>query len=83
MWLYKLTQTEVTGWDTWDACIVAASSEEEAKGIHPRSEWDSENCWEDYGYGWASSPENVTATLIGETHSFLTPCVVLSSFNAG
>lgn len=33
--LYLLTQTENSGYDTFNSCIVAAYNEEEAKSIHP------------------------------------------------
>lgn len=33
--LYLLTQNQVTGYDTYDSCVVAAESEDDAREIHP------------------------------------------------
>lgn len=35
LYLYLLTQQERTGYDTFDSCVVAAYSREEAIKIHP------------------------------------------------
>ncbi len=35
--LYKLSQNINNGYDTYDSCIVAAETEEEAREIHPSS----------------------------------------------
>ncbi len=91
--LYLLTQTANWGYDTYDACVVCAPSEEQAKSIHPRGDrhhvegagW----VWSDYpnflrcdAAGWAS-PDNVTATLIGVANPTVKAGVVLASFRAG
>lgn len=76
--LYLLTQTQRLGYDTYDSCIVASESSTEAKKIHPSGET---NKWH-YGT-WADSPENVTATLIGNAHSTIEKGLILSSFVAG
>ena len=80
--LYLLTQTENTGYDTYDSCVVIANTEEEAKLIHPGSliyypvanQW----FWRDSGYkeylnegyysndSWCKYPEQVTVTYLGE-----------------
>lgn len=90
MKLYKLSQTENNEYDTYDSCVVAARSFEDAKLIHPAllspTEWNGEG-WYVVSVGgyqwndWASTPNNVTAELIGITH--LERGVVLASFNAG
>ena len=33
--LYLLTQNDATGYDTYDSCVVAAESEQAARGTHP------------------------------------------------
>ena len=91
MKLYKLSQTENNGYDTYDSCVVAALSFEDAKLIHPdsiyKTEWDgkgwhipSTDKYESNDF-WASTPDNVTAELIGITR--LERGVVIASFNAG
>ena len=77
MKLYKISQTENTGYDTYDSAVVAAESEEEAKTIHPAAEYP----WNERDYSWASSSKNVTAEYLGETH--LPKGVIVASFNAG
>ena len=58
--IYLLNQTEKTGYDTYDSCVVIANNEEEAKLIHPngydkyREElkvWLSDYDYEMYLYG--------------------------------
>lgn len=94
--LYLLTQTENRGYDTFDSCVVCAPNEEQAKAIHPRGDlyyvagrgW----VWCDYPYLRSSlsmgvdrwtSPDNVTATLIGVADPSVKAGVVIASFNAG
>lgn len=75
--LYLLTQTENTGYDTFDSCIVAAKDENEARTIHPSR--NPENWGDDT---WCSSPEKVTVTLLGTATNEVSFGVVLSSFCA-
>jgi len=79
MKLYLLTQIVTTGYDTYDACVVAAYSEEDAKTIHP-SKYAK---WDDFYPCWALQPNQVTATLIGDAEDNISRGVVLASFNAG
>lgn len=87
--LYKLTQTETTGCDTYDSCIVAATDEEAARLIHPYQQVfpnaKSEEIWEErFMNVWATHPKNVTVSLIGQCEAHITePQVILASFNAG
>ncbi len=87
--IYKLSQTENKGWDTFDAMIVLAEDESQAKLMFPHSEnleGDynfSTNYWGRLDY-WAFSPENVTVELLGiHTDKNVKPKIVLASFNAG
>ena len=75
--LYLLTQDEVTGYDTYDSVVVAAESEEEAKGIHPCAilGWRSSGDW--------CKIEDVQVELIGEAKKGTQSGVILASFNAG
>lgn len=75
--LYKLTQDEVSGWDTFDSAVVAAENEQEAKQISPAYSGDFDSVT------WASSPKKVTATLIGKAVPNTKVGVICASFNAG
>jgi len=77
--LFLISQTENNDWDTWDAVVVCAESEDAARLIHPN------HCreWGDSFSGWCSSPDLVTVEYIGEASDDLLPGVVLGSFNAG
>lgn len=78
MKLYKLSQTQRRGYDTYDSCIVAAESEISAAMITPNGEF------EDTSYSsWCSSVEHVTVEYIGEAKEGTTEGVILASFNAG
>ena len=76
--LYALTQSENGGYDTYDACIVCANSEDDAKQITPDGDDWNEKC-----SSWASSPENVAVELIGKATDHIKRGVVIGSFNAG
>ena len=83
--IYKLTQTENRGYDTFDSSIVVAKTETEAKNIHPGAKWThpDDDPWKDEWSDWASSPSNVTAELIGKAdNSYTKPQTILASFNA-
>ena len=83
--LYRVTQNVNSGYDTYDAMIVAAESEETAKKMHPSeyvqgADWITSDNPFDGRYTWAL-PDEVHAEFIGTTH--LQAGVVLASFNAG
>lgn len=79
--LYLLTQDEASGYDTYDSCIVAAESEEDAKTIRADGEKIT-NKYKSYDT-WASSADKVKAQLIGTATLEVVRGVVLASFNAG
>jgi hypothetical protein len=79
MKLWHISQTVNNGYDTYDAAIVAAETEGEARNIHPSGDgWPTDG---DY-YTW-TKPSDVTATYIGEAADGTQPGVILASFNAG
>jgi hypothetical protein len=93
--LWIIEQEENGGYDTYDSAVVAAMTEEEAKRIHPsgnpKKNWtddmlgkDDLGSWQ-YSYGtWATHPDNVKATVIGDAHASVTVGdVICASFNAG
>lgn len=75
--LWKLSQSMNNGYDTYDSCIVAAYTEEEAKNISP--------CRKDMVYMcWTINVTKVTATCIGvASPSINSGTCLLASFNAG
>ena len=82
--LYKLTQNENTGYDTFSCIIVCAESETKARLIHPYGEsdaWKEDELWKDSA--WASSPQNVNVTLIGKAVKDLKAGIICRSFHAG
>jgi len=80
MKLWKISQTENSGLDTYDAAIVVAETEELARTLHPsnmavhREQGDE---------SWATSPDNVKCEYLGEARTLLGDGVILASFNAG
>lgn len=82
MKLYLITQRERTGYDTYDSAVVCAESELDARNTHAHGiPSETYNPWE--SDMWASSPDNVTAELIGEASPSVEKGIVLASFNAG
>lgn len=86
--LYLLSQKEVDGYDTYDSCVVAAYSQEEAAKIYPPkeciwTEWlDEYDLWGQKV--WASNPENVDCILIGTAAENIEPnTLICSSFYTG
>ena len=65
------------GYDTYDSCVVAADTEDEARLISPAS-------YKQFGYSsaWASTPEAVKVEYLGLTDRNISG-IILSSFNAG
>ena len=77
--LYLLTQTEVTGYDTFDSIVVCAPNEDVARNMDPFS---GEPCdWTNYC--WAMRPASITVTLLGVALPSVKQGIVCSSFNAG
>ena len=73
--LYKLTQYEKTGYDTYDSVVVAAESIDQAKNFNPEGSWS-------YNHNWCSSPEHVSAEMIGTATEGTPEGIILASFNA-
>ena len=85
--LYLLEQNVNSEYDTYDSAIVAATTETEAKEIHPSiynkdviyssdlSIWDWEGDW--------CKPKDVMVTYIGTAKPGTNRGVILASFNAG
>ena len=69
--LYLLSQSKNDNYDTYDALIVAAKDEEEAR----QSKYVSLDYW--------THPEYVSVVLIGVAADEVKPGLLLGSFNAG
>jgi hypothetical protein len=92
-YLYRLSQTQNRGYDTFDSCIVCAPDEDTARNYHPsgqvfyhrREVWETAYdrvLWAD-AWGWANNPEAVTVERIGIADETTQVGVVCASFNAG
>lgn len=79
--LYHISQTENNNYDTFDAAIVAAESEDKARLIRPGYYLGEE--WGARYSSWCSSPDLVTVRLIGTAEPGTPAGVILASFNAG
>ena len=99
LFLWKLSQDENNGYDTYDSAVVVSSDPMNASMVHPARFSDTkdpifeflwvEDSWGriDGGHidngGWAR-PNDVKVVCIGEAASFMNDGdVVCSSFNAG
>jgi hypothetical protein len=72
--LYLLTQDTVRGYDTFDSCVVCATTENVARRILPSDYAD--NTW--------AKPDDVKVKLIGTaTGDIKEGDVICASFNAG
>lgn len=78
--IYLVTQTEETGYDTYDAFVCAAESEESARDLHPGGD---SAYWRGSSGIWCSSPNEATAELIGIADEGTPKGIILASFNAG
>lgn len=86
--LWFLTQGVVDGYDTYDSCVVAAETEDEAKTFHPRGNGEDgkpqlvgKAAWN--SGSWPEDVKDVTAELLGEAVEGTRVGVICSSFNAG
>jgi hypothetical protein len=85
MKIYKISQDENCGYDTYDSAVVIALDEDHARNINPsggklmtKKDWDYEFS------AWARKPENVKVELIGSASSCEVDAgVICASFNAG
>jgi hypothetical protein len=78
--LYLISQSVNQGYDTYDAAVVAAENEENAKLIHPNGgPWDGKR--EYYG-SWCAA-EDVKVDFIGVAIPETDSGVISASFNAG
>lgn len=83
MKLWKLSQTQNNGYDTYDSCVVAASTEEIARAVHPATDSTMDG-WDRRYKTWANTPADVTVEYIGHTdRDYAEGTIIITSFNAG
>lgn len=81
MKLWRLSQNINTGYDTFDAAIVAAETEAKARLLHP-SKYPDWNGKDEEWHDWCDAAY-VTVELIGDAIPGTKTGVILASFNAG
>lgn len=83
LWLLK--QNTNTGFDTFDSCVVAADTKEEAIEITPHDRIVKSMVQSLFGKQsrWAIKKEDVIAEKIGVCHAKKRGMVIITSFNAG
>jgi hypothetical protein len=79
MKLWHIWQHKATGYDTYSDAVVAAETEEEARLINPRGEWETEPRYA----SWATDPKDVQVKYLGEATEGIEKGVICSSFHAG
>lgn len=85
MKLFLISQSDNTGYDTYDSAVVCAESAEEAQVMYPA--WRPRAVLmkaRDWKLGtWADSKEGVTVTYLGEAEPAVQLGSVCASFRAG
>jgi len=93
MKLWLISQTENIGYDTYDSAVVAAETEDQARGMNPGGDdykWYDGKWWVKYpsgrvsldrSYDWVH-PKNVSVKLIGNAETDIKG-VICASYNAG
>ena len=77
--LYLISQDANSEYDTFDALVVCAKNEEEARNITP----DKDNCFYAEYSDWCISPEYVSVEFLGVADINVRREVILASYNAG
>lgn len=78
MKLFLIRQNVNNGYDTYNAAVVSAYDEEDAKTIHPNG-WETVDQYS--SDAWVDRLEDILVKYLGETNE--ERGVVLASFNAG
>ena len=81
MYIYLISQTANTGYDTYDSAVVCAENADEARKIHPSKYYSLDNT-EDWSLDW-SLPQYVKVKLLGTAEKTMERGIVCASFNAG
>lgn len=79
--LYLVTPNYILGYDCYTAVIVAATSEKEARELHPsgdQKDWDNPPNYRT----WVDTPDQVTASFIVVATKESIARVILADFKA-
>lgn len=79
--LYLCPQEKAIGYDTYDSCVVAAETAEEAATISPKGVLIPDHSRR--FYDWVNDPKDVECRLIGKADDNVKKGVILASYNAG
>lgn len=80
--LYLIKRTDKINRDEYDSAVVAAETEEQARKIHPKKNYDPNIEGEWYKNQWVDE-DSVVVELIGMAKPYTKPGVICASFNAG
>lgn len=80
--LYLISQTENNNYDTYDSAVVAATTAEEAKTMHPNGSHTVTEEDIEYFSNWCKL-SNVQVVHIGTALTGTTKAVICASFRAG
>lgn len=88
MKIFKISQNENNGYDTYDSAVVIAESEDEARLMHPNDDPQdnrvTRNSWiKDSFKVWCTKPEQVNVEYLGEAEYSQSIGFICKSFNAG
>ena len=87
MKLWLISQTERTGYDTYDRAVVAAATAEDATKIHPdgysRYEPSESDDWPSGWASWVNRAATVHVEYIGEAKDGAKAGVICASYTAG
>ena len=83
MKLYRISQTENIGYDSYDSAVVLAKNFIDAKNTNPRTGQQMRmRDWVD-NYYWCSKLENVQVEYLGDAKYDQSDPIIVASFNAG
>jgi len=83
MKLYRISQTENIGYDSYDSAVVLAKNFIDAKNTNPRTGQQMRmRDWVD-NYYWCSKLEDVKVEYLGEAKYEQEDPIIVASFNAG
>src|SRR2546425_1083663 len=83
--IYKISQDENGGYDTYDSAVVCAPSEAIARRINPvNGELLADEDWLDWfnKTTWGSSSKSIKVELLGKAKRGIKQGVITASFNA-
>lgn len=84
LYLYRLSQDSVTGYDVYTDCVVAAHSVDAAKSVHPSGRLLTELHHSCSDWPNAKYPDAITVELIGNAAPHIKPLeIICASFHAG